>query len=806
MTERAPSPRSAKPATACTVLLATAFLSIGCGGAQSRFDTHMKRGQSYFSQGEFLKASVEFRNAMQIIPTDPSARVLAGHTAEHLGRFQVALGLYQSVVDSTPDNMDARASLARLFILAGAPQRGLDLIKPALSQHPNDVELLVTQAAAKIALNDETGARADAERALQLAPTNEDAIAVRAGLYRRSGDLAAATALVDAAVKQLPTNTALRELLASLYASGGQHDKAVEQLRELIRLRPKELRYRGDLARLYVQAQRPDEARRVLEQAIKDFPDDDTPKLTLVDFVSRQRSPGEAEQLLRGFIARAPDDYDLQLQLGTLLESSDKTQQALAVYQELIRRAGPEPKGMIARDRVAAIDLRQGRTDKALTLITEVLQANPRDPMALGLRGEIELERHDPAAAITDFRAVLRDQPRAISVQRLLARAHLANGEPALAEEALRAALEVAPGDSVTTIELARLMVQTRRPDDAVALLEQAVRKAPDLPLREELVRAYLAKRDFATARSAARELTTSYPDAPTPHYLAGVAAQGEDKLEEAQKEYEQALALRPQAIEVLSALARLEVSRGQGDRAIELVKSAVERDSTNAYAWNLLGELYLARQNLAQATDAFTRASRMTPQWWIPQRNLALASAAGNDLTGAMAHYDAAIKLAPSEPALVIELAELCEKHGRVDEAIAHYDAWHRKNPRDQLVANNLAMLLVTNRSDRASLDRARELTQGFDSSTEAAFLDTNGWVHFKRAEYADALPFLERAAERAPSSRVIHYHLGMAELQAGRTERARTELQTAVSGTANFQGADEARVALASLKSRTG
>jgi hypothetical protein len=50
-----------------------------------------------------------------------------------------------------------------------------------------------------------------------------------------------------------------------------------------------------------------------------------------------------------------------------------------------------------------------------------------------------------------------------------------------------------------------------------------------------------------------------------------------------------------------------------------------------------------------------------------------------------------------------------------------------------------------------------------------------------------------------------VIHYHLGMAELRAGRTDRARAELQTAVSGTADFQGADEARTALASLKSRT-
>jgi tetratricopeptide (TPR) repeat protein len=801
-----PRARSATPGAACAVVLAAALLLGGCGGAQSRFDSHMRRGESYFSQGEFLKASVEFRNAMQIAPTDPRARVLAGHTAEHLGHFQVAVGLYQSVVDSNPDNVDARASLARLFVLAGAAQRGLEVIRPALSQHPDDVELLVTQAAAKIALDDAAGARADAERALQLAPTNEDVVAVRAGLYRRSGDLDAAIALVAGAVKQLPSNTALRELLASLYTASAKPGQAEEQLRELTRLKPKELRYRGELARFYAQAQRPEEARSVLEQAIRDFPDDDTPKLALVDFVSRQRSASEAEQVLRGFIARAPDDYDLQLQLGTLLENSGKPQQALAAYQELIHRAGNDPKGIVARDRIAAIDLRDGRPEQALKLIAEVLQANPRDPAALGLRGQIELDRHDPVAAIADFRAVLRDQPRAVPLQRLLARAHLANGEPALAEEALRTALEVMPGDSTSTVELARLLVQSRRTDEAIALLEQAVRKAPEPPLREELVRAYLANRDFAKARSLADELATSYPDRATPHYLNGMAAQGEGKLEVAQKEYERALALQPQALEVLSALARLELAQGRGERAVELVKSAAARDATNAYVWNLLGELYLARQNAAQATDAFTRASRITPHWWVPERNLALVSAAANDVAGAISHYDVAIGLAPSEPALVIELAELCEKHGRVDEAIARYDAWHRKNPRDQLAANNLAMLLVTYRSDRASLDRARALTQGFDSSTEAAFLDTDGWVHFKRAEYADALPALERAAERAPGSPVIHYHLGMAELQAGRTERARAELQTAVSGSASFQGADEARITLASLKSRTG
>jgi tetratricopeptide (TPR) repeat protein len=794
-----------KTATACIVMVAAAFVASGCGGNKSRFDSHMRRGQAYFSQGEFAKASIEFRNAMQIIPTDPTARVMAGHTAERLGQYRAAIGLYQAVVDSTPDNADARASLARLLTLAGAPQRSLDLIKPGLSEHPDDIELLVAEAAAKVALNDDAGAQAAAERALQLAPANEDAVAVRAGLYRRSGDLAAAIALVDATLKQLPSSAPLREMLVSLYAADGEQDRAMEQLRVLIDLKPKELRYRGQLGGLYTQAHRLDDAQRTLEQAIQEFPENDAPRLALIDFLSTQRSAAQAEQVLRGFIAHAPDHYDLQLYLGKLLESAGKTQQALDVYQDLVRRAGIEPKGLLARDRIAVINIAQGRNDEALRLIAEVLRVNARDSAALVLRGEIELERHDAVAAIADFRAVLRDQPRATGMQRALARAHLANGEPALAEEALRAALQAAPGDTSVTIELARLMQQTGRSDEALALLNEAAHKAPDLSVREELVRAYLSKRDFAVARTTAHELETSYPDAVTPHYLAGLAAQGENKPDDAHKEFERALAMQPHALEVLSALARLELGRGQAEQAIELVKNAAERDPSNAYVWNLLGELYLARQSVAAAVDAFTCASRLLPQWWVPYRNIAFARSAANDVTAAISQYNTAIGVAPWEPGLVIELAELYEKHDRVDEAIGSYDAWHKKNPRVQLVANNLAMLLVTYRSDRVSLDRARELTRGFDSSTEAAFLDTDGWVHFKRAEYADALPPLERAAERAPDSHLIHYHLGMAELQAGRTDRARAELQTAVSGAAKFQGLDEARSALASLSSRS-
>jgi tetratricopeptide (TPR) repeat protein len=796
-----------RSAASHSVLILCTLLVAGCGGAQSRLASHMRRGQEYYSQGNYAKANLEFRNAMQIAPTDPTARLMAGHAAERLGQLKNAVGLYQSVIDSAPANVEARASLGRLLILAGAPQRGLDAIQPGLKQNPDDVQLLTLQAAAKLGLNDEAGARADVDRALKLQPWNEDAVALLAGIYRRAGDFASATALVGAAVQHAPSSTPLREMLATLYVSADEPAKAEEQLRALIQLNPKEPRYRGQLAVFYSKEKRLDDAQRVLEEMVKVFPDSDESKVALVDFLTTQRSADQGAQVLQSFITRQPDDHDLRLHLGELMERSGRLKEATDVYNEVVRRAGTEPKGIMALDRIAAIALVQHRYDDAGKSIARVLNKNPRDNGALRLRGEMALERNDPVAAIADFRAVLRDQPRAVQVQRSLARAHLANGEPGLAEEALRAAQDSAPTDTSLRIELAHLLLQTQRADQAVALLTEAARNAPkDTQVQQELIRAYLAKRDFAAARAAAAGFASAHPDLAAGPYLAALAAQGEGRVDDAQKEFEHALALQPRALEVLSALAHLEVSRGHGEQAIALVKNAAEKDPDNAFCWNLLGELYLGQHNLPSADDALTRATTLSANWWVPYRNLALARLAANDTAGAILKYDAALKAAPSETGLVTELASLYEKQGRADEAIGRYEAAYRNNPHSRLLANNLAMLLVTYKTDRTSLDRARDLIKGFESSSEGSLLDTNGWVHYKRAEYADALPALERAVQRAPDSPVIRYHLGMAELQAGRTDRARADLQTAVSGAGDFQGADEARIALASLKSRTG
>jgi tetratricopeptide (TPR) repeat protein len=489
------------------------------------------------------------------------------------------------------------------------------------------------------------------------------------------------------------------------------------------------------------------------------------------------------------------------------LQRNGATQDAVKVYQDIVARGGSDPMTLTARDEIATIESRQGNYDAAGKLIEEVLSASPHDDAALALRADIEMQRRNPNAAIADLRGVLRDQPQSVPVRRALARAFMANGDLALAEEMLRAAVEIAPTDTEVRIQLAQLLLQTDRVEQAIPLMEEAVRRSPtNVPARQQLVQAYMAKRDWAAARTAAEDLKTLQPNAAVGFYLSGVIAQAQNRLDDARRDLQHALELQPNALDVLSALARVQVASGQGAQAVARVEQLVASEPRNAPALDLLGQLYVSTNNIPQAIQVLNRAIQAAPTWWYPYRSLAVAYLAQKDPQRAIQAYQDGINAAPDAEQLTFELASFYERQGRIDDAISLYERIYEHNPGSVRAADTLAMLLVTYKTDQPSLDRARDVTRRFANSDDGTLLDANGWVRFKRGEYADALPVLQRAAQRAPDSKIIRYHLGMAELHQGEVARARSDLETALSGAAKFAGADEARTTLASLKDRTG
>ena len=751
---------------ACAGLLALALVLAGCGTSHSRFESYMARGKAYFAAGNLDKASVEFRNALQIEPRSDDAFFFNGRVAERRGNLREAVDFYQAALDAQPTDIRARASLAKVFVLGGATQRALEVLSSGLLDHPDDPDLLAARAAANHQLKDDFEARADAERAVRIAPANENAIAVLAALALRAGDTARAVALVNEAVTKAPSSIELRGILASVYLSAHEPHEAEEQMRKVVALEPSEITPRLELANHYSEVGDLDDAQKILEDAVRDLPGHNTAKLALVDFLSLRRSPEQGEKAMREFIAREPRNEDLRLALGTVLQRAGATQQAVATYEEVVRRDGLEPQGLAARDRLAAIELAAGDEAAAAKLVTEVLGENPRDDDALIMRATMAMAHNDPTNAIVGFRAALRDQPRSVVLHRSLARAYLAKDQAPLAEDTLRSALDAVPDDTSLKLDLARVLLQTDRPSQAEALLEETLQAAPNDPeVRESLVRAYMANHELSAARRAAEDLKTLLPEAPQGYYLAGLIAHDEKRFDDSDKNLVHALELEPGSPDILTSLTRFSLERGRATVALERLRHALERDPNNVQILLLLGSTYLETNDLQRAIEIITKATTAVPGSWVAHRDLAKVRLAANDASGAIQEYQVALKLAPMQPSLVIDAAALYEKLGRIDAAMACYEALLKGDPdSQQLAANNLAVLLVTYKNDRASLDRARGLTARFDLSNEASFLDTAGWVHFKRREYRDAVAVLERAADHSPDSKVIRSHLEQA------------------------------------------
>ena len=145
--------------------------------------------------------------------------------------------------------------------------------------------------------------------------------------------------------------------------------------------------------------------------------------------------------------------------------------------------------------------------------------------------------------------------------------------------------------------------------------------------------------------------------------------------------------------------------------------------------------------------------------------------------------------------------LAETYQRTGDKEKAIAEYEKILQKNPRADVAANNLAMLLSETKDNKANLDRALALAKRFENASNPSLLDTLGWVYFQLGDNERALPLLQKAVTMAPKAPIHQYHLGMALYKQGDKKTAKTHLQLAVDAKVNFSGIEEANGVLGKM-----
>jgi tetratricopeptide (TPR) repeat protein len=786
---------------ASAALIACALLS-ACGGAEARRDRYIEKASALMADEDWDKAQLELRNALQIDPNDNVARVKLASVSEKLGDLRAAAQQYRSVIDADTKNVPARAGLARLYALGGLPEEAMKLANEGLALAPEDAGLLTARAAAKAQTGDVPGALADAERAFRNDPHSRNAAAVLASLYQRTDRPAEAMRIIDQAIREYPKDADFYAVRAIMKETAADRAGAAADYAALVALDPANFSRRMLQVRFLLRGDDVDGAEQALRSAIAATPDKIEPKLALAGLLASKRDFAAGEKSLLQLVDQSPADIELLVGLGDFYTGHGKASQAVATYRKAIELDGTGPQGLVARNRLAAASLKAGDRGTAAKLVAEVLAENAQDGDALALNAQLALDKGDAAAAIADLRALLRNKPDSIPAQRALAQAYLANNDMVLAEQTLKTALQGAPGNVQLQLAYAQMLLQGGKTAQAVAELEQVVAREPaNLTAQETLFRLQGATRDFDAAMQTAAHVKAASPESGFGDYLEGLAFSMQGKPGPAVDAFDRVLQLQPGAAEPLTAAVQVLVGAGKPDAAMQRVERAIAARPDNLHAVNLKGEVLLAQKRYDAASAVFDDALRRAPQWWLPYRGKAMTNLLRGDETAAIATYEKGIA-ATNSADLLVDLAALHESKGRIDAAIATYETYLQRNPAAAIAANNLAMLLVSRRSDAPSIARAGELAKPLERSGSANFINTAGWVRLKAGDAKGAVPLLERAAHMRADSPQLLYMLGVAQDAAGQPVEARKSLESALALSTSFAGADEARATLDRLR----
>lgn len=785
-------------AVAASILLVTA-----CDNAEQRQEKYLSQGGEYLEQGNLDKARISFKNALQIDPANIPAKLKFAEVMERQGEYKDAYGHYMAVLEKDANNLVALERQGKILMLAGETVKARENAEKLLAlKGENYVPALVLKAGTLSAEKNVVDAMKLALHAVELEPNHLEGTVLLAALHMRQTDFSGAEALLRRAIAAHPAERGFKGMLVDALAKQGKKADVELVLRSLAEEEPDKLIHAMQLAKHLHQSGKSDDALTVMESYVAAHSDDTSAKLSLVQLIDVAKNVEEGERKLDGYIEQDASIYALQFARIDRLLAQKKKAEAITALEAISSKEKTGNDALQARLILAQIKVADKDLAGAKKLLEEIIALNPADLGALALRGGIAIQERRFVDAIADLRNVTKERADDVKSVLLLATAHLNNNEADLAVELLHKTVKLHPRNSRVRMLLAELLTRKNDHDGAVAQYRAILEQKPDdAQALTAIAKLYQTTNKLSELASIADSMLEQKDSMAVGFYYQGWLKVQDSKLDEARELFEKALSIAPASIEPATAMVQTWLSQNQWQAAVKRLDAMLATQPTNATLYNLKAEAQIVGKDLAGAETSLKKATEINPKWWIPYRTLAALRSAKKDFPGAQQYLESGLAATNEIPMLRMELALLHERNGKIDESIAVYKKMIDDGMTGDSVINNLAMLLTT-KTDASSLDAARSYSEKLATSDNPIYLDTAGWVHYKRGDYQAALPILKRAVELAPKHPQIRYHLGVAYFRNNQLQEAKDNLSLALKDERKFEGRDDAKQVLQQIQ----
>jgi tetratricopeptide (TPR) repeat protein len=743
------------------VLLFAVHISLTACGRDPK--TYVAKGDEYVAAKQYREATIEYRNALQRDPRLGDVRMKLADAYAQLGDFAKAVPECQRGADLLPNDISAQLRAGKLLLFTGRYEEAGARARKILDKDPKNVEAQVVLANALAGVKDLEGALKEIQQAVALDPKRSLSYSNLGAILYTQGNRERAEAAFRDAVAMDASSVTARLALANFLWTTDRASEAETSLKEALAIQPTNVLAHRALATLYIGSGRAPEA-EVHLKAAADASEGSSLGVVLADYYISQNRRDEAVKVLQE-ISKRPDGFAAAMtRIAAVQYEQGQKKEAHQTIDAVLSRVPNDAPALMVKGRFLMGD---GKRDEAMAKVKASIGADPRFAPAHYLHGLLSMPA-DPATAIKAFNEVVKYAPRAVPAYLELARAHLAQGNTSA----------------------------------AVDRAGEAVRYAPkDVAAHELFARALLANGELDRAAQEAKLIESAVPgEAVGPLLRALVAVRTQD-AGGATKLFEKALSADPTSTEALQGLVRLDLALGRTEQAQGRIQVALARDSTNSRTYMLAAAVAAAKGDAASIEKSLRSAVDHDPAELDAYLGLGRLYVSQNRLPDAQKEFEALAARQPTSVSAHTFVAMAMQVQGKVSDAQKRYEQILSIDARAPVAANNLAWILSEN---GGNLDVALQLAQTAKSGLpdRPEINDTLGWIYYKKGLAATAVAPLLQAIDKDPKNGTYQFHAGMALARAGDTAQSRQKLEAALAINPNFDGADEARRTLASLK----
>ena len=782
----------------CLLLSAAIFLA-GCSNPEKAKAQHLAQGETYLKDGKFQEATLEFRNAIQIDDNSAPAHWGLARAYEGLERYPEMLDELRKTIAKDTNNLDARIKLGNYY-LAGSRGRtdvigeAERLAKEILEKDPKNIEGHILMGSVLFQQNQKDKAFEELNHAVQLDPNRVESYLS----------------------------------LAKFHIANKTPEKAEELYKKAISVNANSPLAYTEYGKFLTQANRPTEAEAMLRKAVEVGPNDRTSRFVLASYYLVNRQLDKAEEQYKAMAALEPNKPESQVVLADFYAATNRIDDAVRVYQDILAKA---PDYVQGRYRLGEILLAKGDTQGASNQVEEVLKKDANDRQALILRARLRAQSGQADGlknAIADLNEVLKEDPNSRPALYFLAQYNFSLSQIDQART-FAAELEKNYPDYLPA-KLMQLQLGLASGDQkavdlqATDLLARLDKAAPDRDHSAQLLRevrektlltrgtAYMQLRNNAGARKDFEAARDTNPNDPVVYNSLALVSLSENKPADAVNFFETALKIDGTNFDAINGLVTLYSRTNEVDKAHARIDQALASFPNNPSLHYLKAQAFGFQRNSQSAEAELRKALELDSNYLPAYSALGALYINSKQEDRAIAEYQKIIALRPESamPYTIIGILE--DQRKNYDAAIENYKKALEKDPNTIIAANNLAWLYAV--TEKGNLDEAIRLAQGVTqrSPNVAGFIDTLGWVYYKKNLHSVAVEQLRKAvslneadARKANISPAAsyHYHLGMALKGKGDVVEARKELETAIrlADKSPFSDLEEAKKTLASM-----